>query len=380
MRRWTRRITSLFENEKAGGIVLIICTIVSLLLANSPAQIPYLHFWEVHIAGAHLVHWINDGLMAVFFLLIGLELRREIHSGELSDLKNALLPICGALGGMLVPAAIYLLISFGTPVQSGAGIPMATDIVFAISILTLLGNRVPASLKIFLTALAVIDDLGAILTIALFYSSGLSLLNLGIAAAIFGLLLLINRLRVRSLIPYLAGGILMWYFMLHSGIHATITGVLLAFTIPFGDGSDDTPAYTLQHVLHKPVAFFILPVFVAGNTCIPLAADGTAVWNAVNSIGIFAGLLIGKPLGIFLFSRMAVALDICRLPANLGWKHITGAGILGGIGFTMSIFITLLAFDDPAMITSSKLAIMVTSLAAAMAGLLWLRVTLKQNN
>lgn len=380
MRRLTRRITSLFENEKAGGIVLIICTIVSLLLANSPARLSYLHFWEINVAGEHLVHWINDGLMAVFFLLIGLELRREIHSGELSDLKNALLPICGALGGMLVPAAIYLLISLGTPAQAGAGIPMATDIVFAIGILTLLGNRVPASLKIFLTALAVIDDLGAILTIAFFYSSGLSWLHLGIALGIFGILLLANRLRVRSLIPYLAGGILMWYFMLHSGIHATITGVLLAFTIPFGDGTDNTPAYTLQHFLHKPVAFFILPVFVAGNTCIPLASGGPAVWSAINSIGIFAGLFIGKPLGIFLFSRIAVTLNICRLPANLRWKHITGAGILGGIGFTMSIFITLLAFDDPAMITSSKLAIMVTSFLAAIAGLAWLRLALKQSS
>ncbi len=257
-----------FESEKAGGMVLIFATLLSLVFANSVWQTEYLNIWHYTFASHSIVHWINDGLMTIFFLLIGLELEREIYLGELSSIKKATLPLFGALGGMLVPAGLFLLFNFGTPTQSGAGIPMATDIAFAIGILSLLGNRVPIALKIFLTALAVIDDLGAIIVIALFYTSSIAFLNLAIALVILGLLFVLNRMKVNNLIPYLIGGVFMWYFMLHSGIHATITGVLLAFVIPFGDGSKTNISYQLQHYLHQPVAFLILPLFSMAKTCI----------------------------------------------------------------------------------------------------------------
>ncbi|MDZ4712657.1 MAG: Na+/H+ antiporter NhaA, partial [bacterium] len=257
----TKLFTEFFDSEKAGGLLLIFCTAVSLLLANSFLADNYLHLWHFQIAGESSVHWINDGLMTIFFLLIGLELEREIYQGELSDFKNALLPIVAAIGGMLVPAGLFLLFNFGTPTQAGAGIPMATDIAFAVGILSLLGNRVPASLKVLLIAIAIIDDLGAIILIAVFYTTSLAFTNLFIALGIFGLLLLLNRLKIHNLIPYLIGGIAMWYFMLHSGVHPTITGVLLAFAIPFGNGGEKSPSFILQHFLHKPVAFFILPLF-----------------------------------------------------------------------------------------------------------------------
>ena len=223
-----------FNSEKAGGLVLLGCTILSLIVANSFFGPQYHHFWQTQFSGHSIEYWINDGLMTIFFLLVGLELEREIYKGELSDIKDALLPIFGALGGMLVPAGLFLLLNFGKATQPGAGIPMATDIAFALGILSLLGNRVPVSLKIFLTAFAVIDDLGAILVIAVFYTKTILWTNLLIASGIFVLLVIINRLKIRNLIPYLLGGIAMWYFMLHSGIHPTITGVLLAFAIPFG--------------------------------------------------------------------------------------------------------------------------------------------------
>lgn len=255
-----------FHSEKTAGILLIICTIVSLTLSNCGFAEGYPHFWHSAIGGQSIEYWINDGLMAIFFLLIGLELEREIYQGELSNLKDAMLPIFGAFGGMLVPAAIFLVFNFGTETQSGAGIPMATDIAFALAILALLGNRVPVSLKVFLTALAVIDDLGAILVIAFFYTKTIAFTNLALSLGIFAVLLVLNRLKVRNLIPYLIGGFGMWYFMLHSGVHATITGVLLAFAIPFGNGDEQSTSYILQHFLHRPVSFLILPVFALANT------------------------------------------------------------------------------------------------------------------
>lgn len=366
----------LFSSEKTGGIILLCCTGLSLFLANSSFQESYIGFWKINVAGHHLDHWVNDGLMTIFFLMIGLELEREIYKGELSNLKNALLPIFGALGGMLVPAGIFLLFNYGTATQSGAGIPMATDIAFAVGILSLLGNRVPASLKIFLMALAVIDDLGAIFTIAIFYSTGISWLNLGIALGIFLLLGILNRLKIRNLIPYLFGGIVMWYFMLHSGVHATITGILLAFVIPFGNGDEKSTSYILQKFLHKPVSFVILPIFALANTAIIF--NGITMENMLsnNSWGIFLGLFLGKPIGIFLFCLITVLLKLTDKPNDLQWKHIYGAGQLGGIGFTMSIFITLLAFDDSSVIDISKIAIMISSLVAAIIGLVWLRWSL----
>jgi Na+:H+ antiporter, NhaA family len=374
----TKLYLEFFESEKAGGFLLIFCTVLSLLITNSPVQSAYLNIWHLQIADHSVTHWINDGLMTIFFLLIGLELEREIYKGELSNIKNALLPIVAALGGMLMPAAIYLFLNYGTPTQAGAGIPMATDIAFAIGVLSLLGSRVPAQLKIFLTALAVIDDLGAIITITLFYSNGISILYLTLAIIIFALLLLLNRLKVYALLPYLVGGMAMWYCMMHSGVHATISGVMLAFAIPFKNGQKDSPSTRLEHFLHKPVTFFILPLFALANTSIIIHANWAMGLNTTNNLGIFAGLILGKPAGIILFSVIAVASGLCSLPEGLTWKQITGAGFLGGIGFTMSIFITLLAFDNPGIITSTKIAILLSSVTAAVIGFCWLRFTLKK--
>jgi NhaA family Na+:H+ antiporter len=374
----TRLFNEFYSSEKAGGIVLVFVTLLSLGLANSSFQNEYLSFWQTHLWGHDIVHWINDGIMSIFFLLIGLELEREIYRGELSDIRNASLPVFAALGGMVVPAGLFLLLNTGTGLISGAGIPMATDIAFALGILSLLGSRVPASLKVFLTALAIADDLGAIMIIAIFYTSSLMLTNLFIALALFGVLLLLNRMKVHNLLPYLIGGVAMWYFMLNSGVHATITGVLLAFAIPFGDGSEKSPSFKVQHFLHKPVAFLILPLFAVANTCIPLSGNIREGLSQTYSLGIIAGLAIGKPLGILLFSFIAVALGFCTLPDGLNWKRITGAGFLGGIGFTMSIFITLLAFDDSDIINNSKIAILAASLLSGITGYFWLNLTLKE--
>ena len=381
----TRLYKEFFESEKAGGLILVFCTAISLILANSIFKADYTHLWHITMANHPLEYWINDGLMTIFFLLIGLELEREVYHGELSSVKHATLPLFAALGGMLVPAGMYLFFNKGLSTQSGIGIPMATDIAFAIGILSLLGNKVPASLKIFLTALAVMDDLGAIIVIAIFYTSAIVYTNLLIALGILGILFILNRLKVYSLIPYIIGGILMWYFMLQSGIHATITGVLLAFVIPFGDtsthsttGEKKSPSYRLQHLLHKPVAFIILPLFALANTCITFNAQWIPNLWQPNSIGVFVGLVIGKPLGICLFSVMAVSIGICVLPTDLKWKHIIGASFLGGIGFTMSIFITLLAFNDTEVITGTKITILISSLVAGLIGFLWLKVTLQK--
>ncbi len=373
----TKLFNEFFNSEKAGGLILIFVTLLSIGLANSALQTNYIAFWHFDIGGHSIVHWINDGLMTIFFLLIGLELEREIYHGELSSIKNASLPIFGALGGMFVPVGIFLLLNFGTDTEVGAAIPMGTDIAFAIGILSLLGNRVPSSLKIFLTALAVIDDLGAIIVIAIFYTTSIASVHLFIAFGIFGFLLILNRLKVQNLIPYLMGGFVMWYFMLHSGVHATITGVLLAFTIPFGNGGEKSPSYLLQHFLHKPVAFFILPLFAIANTCVAVGDGWQSGLGEQSSLGIMLGLVIGKPLGIFLFSFIGVGLGLCTLPTDLKWKNIIGAGFLGGIGFTMSIFITILSFDDAVIINNSKIAILIASLIAGTIGFLWLRLTLK---
>jgi len=376
----TRLYKEFFDSEKAGGLILVFVTFLSLAIANSPWQANYINFWHFDLGGHNIVHWINDGLMTIFFLLIGLELEREIYRGELSDIKNASLPILGAIGGMLIPAGLFLLFNFGTDTQSGAGIPMATDIAFAIGILSLLGNRVPTTLKIFLTALAVIDDLGAIIIIAIFYSTSLAVVNLFIAIGIFGFLLILNRLKVHNLIPYLIGGVVMWYFMLHSGVHATITGVLLAFAIPFGNGGEKSPSFILQHFLHKPVAFFILPLFAIANTCIAIGDSWQIGLGQTSSLGIIIGLVIGKPLGIWLFSFIGVSLGLCALPTDLKWENIIGAGFLGGIGFTMSIFITLLAFDNVEIINNSKIAIIIASIIAGMIGFIVLKLTLNKTN
>lgn len=373
----TRLFNEFFNSEKTGGLILVFVTILSLIFANSPLQTNYINFWGTDIGSHSLTHWINDGLMAIFFLLIGLELEREIYHGELSDLKNASLPIFGALGGILLPVAFYLSFNFGTNTVAGAAIPMGTDIAFAIGVLSLLGNRVPNSLKIFLTALAVIDDLGAILVIAIFYTTTITYINLFIALGIFGLLLVLNRLKVHNLIPYLIGGVAMWYFMLNSGVHATITGVLIAFAIPFGNGGEKSPSYILQHFLHKPVAFLILPLFAIANTSIAIDDNWRIGLGEANSLGIMSGLVLGKPLGIFIFTFIGVSLGICAFPKELRWENIIGAGCLAGIGFTMSIFITILAFDDPDIINNSKIAILIASLFSGSIGFILLRLSLR---
>lgn len=374
--RLTKLFKEFFDSEKAGGLILIIATALSLILANSQWQGAYTEFWATDWGGHTITQWINDGLMAIFFLLIGLELEREIYEGELSDIRNASLPIFAALGGMLMPAGIFMLLNYGLPTQAGTGIPMATDIAFAIGILSLLGNKVPASLKVFLIALAVIDDLGAIVVIAIFYSTSISLSNLLIALGIYAVLILLNRLKVYSLIPYIIGGILMWYFMLNSGVHATITGVLLAFAIPFGKSIDKSPSYKIQHFLHKPVAFFILPLFAVANTGIVIKSGWQDGLLEMGSLGIIAGLVIGKPLGISLFSYLAVKFKLSKLPTELKWGNIIGVGFLGGIGFTMSIFITLLAYTDMDMANNAKISILVGSVIAAIIGLVWLKIML----
>ena len=376
--RVTKLFRDFFKSEKTGGLLLIVNTILSLIIANVILGSDYIQFWQLKVGGLSIEHWANDFLMAIFFLLIGLELEREIYKGELSNIKDALLPIFGAIGGMLVPASIYMYFNFGTVTQSGAGIPMATDIAFAVGILSLLGKRVPISLKVFLIALAVIDDLGAIIIIAIFYTKTLVWINLLIALGIFGVLLIFNRLKINNLIPYVIGGLTMWYFMLHSGVHATITGVLLAFAIPFGDGGKKSASYILQHVLHKPVAFIILPIFALANTAIILSPDIGQTLIQNYSLGIAIGLIIGKPLGIFLFTLLAVKFGFCKLPDDLNWKLILGVGFLAGIGFTMSIFITLLAFDNDTIINNSKFVILLSSLIAGIIGFLSLNIFLKK--
>ncbi len=373
----TQLYREFYRSEKSGGLLLILCTIISLVIANTNLQASYINFWHSGIGEMRIEQWINDGLMAVFFLLIGLELEREIYVGELSEIRNAILPVSAAIGGMVVPAGIFLLFNFGTGTQSGVGIPTATDIAFSLGILSLLGKKVPISLKIFLTALAVVDDLGAIIIIALFYTGTLMWTNLLISLMIFFGLLVIKRFRVNNLIPYILGGIAMWYFMLHSGIHPTITGVLLAFAIPFGTGDQLSPSYRLQHMLHKPVAFLVLPLFALANTAIIFGNN----WDAFTEpygLGVMGGLIIGKPLGITLFSLAAVLTGLCSMPGELNWKHIIGAGFLAGIGFTMSIFITLLAFDDPFIINNTKAVILGASAIAGVTGFLILKRTLKE--
>jgi NhaA family Na+:H+ antiporter len=367
-----------FESEKSGGLTLIFFTIISLILANSVFQETYLGFWENKLGGLSLEHWVNDALMAIFFLLIGLELKREFQIGELSSLKKAALPIFSALGGMLVPALIYLLYNFQQPTANGFGIPMATDIAFALGVLSLLGKRVPLALKVFLTALAVIDDLGAILVIALFYTKTIIWSNLAASLGLFILLLVFNKLKVKSLLIYIPVGIIMWYFMHHSGIHATITGVLLAFALPTKPAKKmASPAEITQRFLHFPVPFVILPLFALVNTAISINDDWLTSLTSPASQGIAVGLVIGKTLGIFLFSWLAIKVGFAEKPAGVNWSQLFGVGILGGIGFTMSIFVTLLAFDSPTLINSGKLAILFASLTAGLIGFTWLRFSLR---
>lgn len=372
------KLTSLYKDfinsERTSGILLICCTLISLATSNIfPA---YLQVWQTELVGYPVTHWINDGLMTLYFLLVGLELEREVYNGELSTVKKALLPAFAALGGMIFPALIYFFFNNINGNLNGGGIPTATDIAFALAVLSLLGKRVPLSVKIFVTAFAVIDDLGAILVIAIFYNSTVYWPALALALAIWFLLFLFNRLKIHAALPYLIGGIAMWFCMLNSGIHATITGVMVAFSIPFGDGSRSTLSHRLQNFLHKPVAFIILPLFALANTSITLDDTVFHQLGDAISLGILAGLFIGKPIGIFLFSYTTVKLRLAVLSHDISWKHILGAGILGGVGFTMSIFISLLAFDDQFLIVNAKISILIASLFSGAVGFFYLKSVL----
>jgi len=374
-----RLFKQFFESEKSGGLTLIFFTILSLILANSSFGESYIHFWESDLGPMKMEHWVNDALMAIFFLLIGLELKHEFKDGELSSVKKASLPIFSALGGMVVPAIFFAIFNIGKSSINGFGIPMATDIAFALGILSLLGSRVPLSLKVFLTALAVIDDLGAILVIAIFYTKTIFWINLGISLGLFGLTLVLNKLRVVNLFIYLPIGIAMWYFMHHSGVHATIAGVLFAFALPsFHKQNKINPSEVLQKWLHFPVPFIILPIFALANTAVIISSDWQHSIASPVGLGILFGLILGKPVGIFLFSFLAIKLKLADKPKSSKWSHIWGIGMLGGIGFTMSIFVTILAFDSPEMISSAKFCTLICSGVAALSGVIWLRFSLRE--
>jgi len=385
----TRLFLEFYGKLASGGALLMLCTIVSMVLANSCMAKNWLDFWNTqlnsHLPGLHaqsITHWINDGLMTIFFLLVGLEIERELLTGELSDRRTAMLPVIAAVGGMLIPALVFFIINGNHPeLWRGAGIPTATDIAFAMAIMSALGSRVPNSLKIFLTALAIIDDLGAILVIAIFYGQGVQWLWLSASLGVFGFLLICKRSSIKTLWLYLPAGLLLWYFMMQSGIHATISGVLLAFAIPFGRKDEDkSPSSYLMDKLHEPVAWFILPVFALANTAISLHAGGILeTLTDTLPLGIAAGLVLGKPLGIYLLSVFAVRTKIAQLPSGVNGKHIWGAGLLGGIGFTMAIFVGNLAFtNNPELVELSKVAVLGSSTLAAVAGYAFLRVAGKE--
>lgn len=375
--RLTTLFKEFFQSQQAAGILLVLSTTISLLLANGRWGSEYINLWEthwgVHSQNFHLDHsltsWINDALMTVFFLLVGLEIERELYIGELSDRKRAMLPLMGALGGMIMPAIIYILFNLSHPeTLRGAGIPTATDIAFAIAIMGLLGDRVPAALKVFLTALAIIDDLGAIALIAVLYGSGFNGLYLCLSAIICGILYILNKRENENGWLYLLLGISLWFCMLHSGIHATLSGVILAFALPFKSGKPNTLSYRIEHQIQWPVTYIILPLFALANTAIVIPDNmGNALMHPV-SLGVFFGLVVGKPLGIVLASLISVKMKIASLSHSINYNKLLGAGILGGIGFTMAIFVDNLAFTDPQLIGLGKVSILVASITCGVLG------------
>lgn len=375
------------RSSNAGGILLFLAVIVSLILANSPLA-PALQNILDHQLGfengsIHLRYsillWINDGLMAILFLMVGLEIKREIVEGELSSPKKASLPILCAIGGAAVPAILYLSLNAGSETSSGWGIPMATDIAFALAVINLLGNRIPASLKIFLAALAIVDDLIAILVIAFFYSSGIETTYLIYAAIGMIVLLAMNRMNIQNPYLYLLPGVFIWYFIHHSGIHATIAGVLVAMTIPTNDTDVESPLERLEHALVKPVNLLIIPIFAFANTNITLEDSMIQGLTSSLGLGIALGLVLGKPIGIMLIAFLCRKLKLSELPENANWRHILGVGLLAGIGFTMSIFIALLSFESETHIAEAKLAILITSLLAGVLGFIILRASSVKN-
>ncbi|MTD41081.1 Na+/H+ antiporter NhaA [Erwinia sp. CPCC 100877] len=383
-----KQLQRFFSSDASGGVLLIITAALAMLLANMPAtQTGYFSFLNMPVelkVGSLEIHknmllWINDALMACFFLMIGLEVKRELVSGSLASRHQAVFPVIAAIGGMVVPAAIYLLFNAQDPVtREGWAIPAATDIAFALGILALLGNRVPASLKIFLMALAIIDDLGAIVIIALFYTSDLSVLSLGVAAAAIVVLVMLNRFNVRRPGIYLLVGVVLWTAVLKSGVHATLAGVIIGFLIPLKPEKGHSPARELEHILHPWVSFLILPLFAFANAGVSLQGVTPGGLASLLPLGIIAGLLVGKPLGIGLSCWLALKLRLASLPEGTSCRDIVAVGVLCGIGFTMSIFIASLAFGDidPGLITWAKLGILVGSLLSAVLGYAMLRMRL----
>ena len=376
-----------FHSSKTSGILLILCVFLSLIIANTSSAEDFQNFLDAKI-GTEIFHlnyslsvWINDGLMAIFFLLVGLEIKRELVEGELSDIKKASLPIFAAIGGMLIPALIFIAFNHSTDYKNGWAIPMATDIAFSLAIISLLGKSVPNSLKIFLSALAIVDDLGAIIVIALFYTDSIDWLSLGVCGGITLLLIILNKLKVTKIIFYLVPGLFLWYFMHHSGIHATIAGVILAFTIPTNvSDTEISPLEKLEEQLHIPVSFFIMPIFALANTNITFQAEVLDHFVSPLSLGIIFGLFAGKVLGINLFSFLAIRFKLGELPAFSAWKEMIGVGFLAGIGFTMSIFVSLLAF--PGNIENqdiSKISILFASVLSGIVGFIILKTKKKSS-
>ena len=365
-------ITRFFAAESAGGLILMASALAALLLANSPWSAAYFSTLQVKFAGLSIEHWINDGLMAIFFLLVGLEIKREMLAGQLSSWSQRALPGFAALGGMLLPALIYIAINWGNSQTIGGwAIPAATDIAFALGVLSLLGKRVPVSLKIFLAALAILDDLGAVLIIALFYTSGLSISMLLASVAVVAVLVVLNRCGVRRLAPYLIAGALLWFFMLQSGIHATLAGVILALCIPLGntEHKHQSPLLHLEEKLHPWVAFAVVPIFGFANAGVSLAGISPRDLLDPVPLGVTLGLLLGKQLGVFGLAALAIRFGLAKLPEGSNWVQLYGVALLCGIGFTMSLFIGALAFPGaPHLVDEVKVGVLMGSILCAILG------------
>lgn len=368
-------IRAFLNDSRAIGVILISCTIISLMLSNMDAtQAGFTSFFQLKLpVSAWLVHvpdtplgWINDVLMTFFFFLVAMEIKRELTIGELASIKKSLLPVLAALGGMVCPAIIFAVFNNDTDFKHGWGIPMATDIAFSLGVLSLLGKKVPVQLKIFLAALAIIDDLGAIITIAIFYTSGLQLMYLFVALGLVGVLIALNRLKVTSTIFYIIPGAILWYCLFNSGIHPTISGVVVAFAMPLSQ------LEKLERYLHYPVNFFIMPLFALANTAIVLPTQVGNIFTSTISFGVMLGLVAGKPIGIFIFSFFATKTGIAALPGGTTYKQLLGIGMLGGIGFTMSIFTSTLAYSSDGLQVISKVCVICASVVSSLAGFIYL--------
>ncbi len=364
------------DNEASGGIVLMVVAVLAIITANSPLAKTYFDLLHIYIGPLSLQHWINDALMAVFFLLVGLEIKREMLDGQLSTWSRRILPGAAAAGGMLFPALFYVYFNWNDPAAlRGWAIPTATDIAFALGVLSLLGSRVPASLKIFLAALAIIDDLGAVIVIAIFYTADLNLLALAGAGIVVGNLITFNRMGVKALWPYLMLGAVLWVLVFASGVHATLAGVILALTIPLKltpgtpeAAHHESPLHRLEHLLHKPVAFVVVPIFGFANAGVSFAGISMSVFSEHLTMGIAAGLLLGKLVGVLGTVALLVKLGVADLPAQASWGQVVGTALLCGIGFTMSLFIGLLAFDDPGVQDRVKIGILLGSVLSGVLG------------